>query len=366
MTRASNLAKTGEVTDTGGYSFRNRIINGNMVIDQRNAGAAFGTSISDYTIDRWQVIQSTSGKVNVQRNAGSVTLPTGFTNYLGITSQSAYTVAASDYYMIQHKIEGYNAADLNWGTSTAKTVTLSFWVYSSLTGTFGGTLVSLNAANVAFISYPFTYTITSANTWTYITITVAGPTTPPTGGVNTTNGEAIRVNFGLGVGSTYSGAAGSWSSNNYITAAGAVSIVGTSGAAFYITGVQLEAGSIATAFERRSYGLELSLCQRYFQKTLSQSSAVGAAIAGVVDVYYPAGVAQLRWYVTIPTMRTTPTVTFYDNAGASGKISYYNVGWQNGLTPSVGGASSDCAIYVAHYSSSSMEYQFNYTASAEL
>ena len=252
MTFAVNLAQGGSNNTT----MRNRIINGAMVIDQRNAGASVTLTASQYTLDRWRFGVSVTSKLSAQQNAGSVTPPSGFTNYLGATSLSAYTVGAAEQFQLKQTIEGFNVADLAWGTADAATVTLSFWVRSSLTGTFGGSLT--NSAGTR--SYPFTYTISTANTWEYETITIAGDTT---GTWLTTNGSGIALYFGLGVGSTLSGTAGAWAAANYASATGAVSVVGTSGATFYITGVQLEAGTTASPFEYRQYGTELALCQRY-------------------------------------------------------------------------------------------------------
>jgi hypothetical protein len=241
------------------YVLKNRLINSAMVIDQRNAGAATANTINDYTVDRWQVLQSVTGKLIAQQNAAAVTPPTGFTNYLGVTSQSNYSVLTGDYYMIIQRIEGYNIADLGWGTANAKTVTLSFQVYSSLTGTFGGALKN-NAANR---SYPFTYSIPTANTWTTISVTIAGDTS---GTWEKTTSAGIQVQFGLGVGSTYSGTASAWAGANYVSATGATSVVGTNGATLYITGVQLEQNTSATPFERRLYNQELANCQRYYYR----------------------------------------------------------------------------------------------------
>lgn len=241
------------------FGLKNRIINGDMVIDQRNAGASV-TPNNSYTLDRWLVGNSQTSKLTVQQNAGSVTPPAGFTNYLGITSSSAYSVLTGDYFSLQTRIEGLNIADLSWGTANAKTITLSFWVRSSLTGTFGGALNN----NGSTRSYPFTYTISSANTWTNVSVTIAGDTS---GTWLTTNGIGITVLFGLGVGTTYSGTAGAWAATNYVSATGATSVVGTNGATFYITGVQLERNTTATPFERRMFGNELALCQRYYYRT---------------------------------------------------------------------------------------------------
>jgi hypothetical protein len=239
--------------------FKNRIINGAMVIDQRNAGASVTPANNAYTLDRWVVFTTQASKFTLQQNAGSVTTPAGFTKYLGITSSSAYTVGASDYFLLAQNIEGFNTADLAWGTASASPITLSFRVYSSLTGTFGGSLWNYAGSGP---SYPFTYTISSANTWTTISVTIVGPTT---GSWNTTNGGSFVVGFGLGVGSTNSNTAnGTWYSSQYLGATGATSVVGTNGATFYVTGVQLEKGSTATSFDYRPYGTELILCQRYY------------------------------------------------------------------------------------------------------
>jgi len=159
-------------TSAGTYGFKNRIINGAMVIDQRNAGASVTAVNAVYTLDRWQSVSSAASKFSVQQNAGSVTPPAGFKNYLGVTSLSAYSIGAGDIFALLQPIEGFNTADLGFGAAGASTVTLSFWVRSSLTGTFGGSL-SNSATNR---SYPFSYTINAANTWEYKTITIAGDT----------------------------------------------------------------------------------------------------------------------------------------------------------------------------------------------
>ena len=248
-------------------SFKNRIINGSMMIDQRNAGASVTPVDGSYTLDRWIARQSSASKFSVQRNSGSVTPPIGFINYLGVVSLSAYSVTSGDFFEIGQRVEGFNAADLNWGTANASPVTLSFWVRSSLTGTFGGSIRNSNATR----SYPYSYTISSANTWEYKTVTIVGDTT---GTWLTDNGIGIQVAFGLGVGSSNSGTANTWASTFFGAPTGATSVVGTNGATFYITGVQLEKGSTATSFDYRPYGTELALCQRYFIYPTWQSAAV--------------------------------------------------------------------------------------------
>jgi hypothetical protein len=256
-TNARELAELATAYAGGNYGMRNKIINGAMQIDQRNAGASVtpSTLFNTYTLDRWNAEYSVGSKFSVQQ---TTTAPAGFANSLKITSTDATSLGSLDYYVLDQFIEGYNIADLAWGTASAKSITLSFQVYSSLTGTFGGSITN-SAANR---SYPFTYTISSANTWTSISVTIAGDTS---GTWLTTTGIGMRVHFGLGVGTTYSGTAGAWAGSYYFSATGATSVVGTNGATFYITGVQLEAGSVATPFERRPFGTELALCQRYFE-----------------------------------------------------------------------------------------------------
>ena len=281
------------------YGLKNRIINGDMVIDQRNAGASVTASTTGaviYTLDRWSYYASQASKFTIQQNAASVTPPAGFTNYLGVTSSSAYSIVSSDIFEIRQAIEGYNTSDLAWGTANAKTVTLSFWVRSSLTGTFGGALTGNDGT-----SYPYTYTISSANTWEQKTITIAGPTI---GTWQTTNGLGILVRFGLGSGSAYSGTAGSWSSTAYSSATGAVSVVGTSGATFYITGVQLERNTTATPFEWLPYSTELALCQRYFYADKPAVTSCGIC-AGVC---FTSGGPLFAYRYPVP-MRSAPSLT---------------------------------------------------------
>jgi hypothetical protein len=261
---------SGGVLGAGNASImKNRCINGDMRIDQRNAGASVtSASGTSYTLDRWATSNSQASKYSVQQIATTGNaLAAGFSYALGITSLSAYSLGAGDYFNIQQRIEGFNTADLQFGTASAKTVTLSFWVSSSLTGTFGGVLQN----STTNYCYPFTYTISSANTYEYKTVTITGATAGTW--VGATNGRGLFVSFGLGVGSTYSGTAGSWASASYESATGATSVVGTNGATFYITGVQLEVGSSATGFEYRQYGQELALCQRYFEKSYDISTA---------------------------------------------------------------------------------------------
>ena len=256
VTDASGNVSFGGTAAMSTSFLRNRIINGDMRVDQRNAGAAITPINAQFGVDRWIFSVSQTSKITSQQSSVA---PTGFINSTLITSSSAYSVLATDAFWFGQRIEGLNVSDLGWGTASAKTVTLSFQVYSSLTGTFGGALIN-SALNR---SYPYTYTISVANTWTSVSVTIAGDTS---GTWLTTNGTGIQLMFSLGTGTTYSGPAGAWASALYASATGATSVVGTSGATFYVTGVQLEVGTVATPFERQIYNAQLAQCQRYYEE----------------------------------------------------------------------------------------------------
>lgn len=316
MSNARNLAnllgtdtqiQTADIADAAFQANKNLIINGACVIDQRNSGSSVNASDGTFGVDRFSLFSQTAlaTKGDFQQNAGSVTPPAGFANYLGFTSTSAYTIASGEGLAIQQRIEGYNLAQLGWGSSGAKSATVSFWVRSSLTGTFGCSIRN-SAGNR---SYPFTYTISSANTWEYKSVTIPGETT---GTWLTTNGIGAYLLIGLGVGSTYSGTAGSWASANYIGATGATSVVATNGATFYITGVQLEVGEQATPFEHRSYGDELARCQRYYTKETGMTYYMPPlALSGSY------GDTRAVRYTMPVEMRTTGTKTITLDSGSA-------------------------------------------------
>jgi len=249
---------TAAAFNTNGLFFRNRIINGDMRIDQRNAGAAVTHSGTGnlYVLDRWVCNSTGTPQFSVQQVTDA---PTGFISSSKLTTTTAGTPAAGDFSYYGQYIEGLNIADLNFGTASALTVTVSFWVKSSLTGTFGGTLKN-SAANRA---YPFSYTINSANTWEYETVTIPGDTT---GTWLTNNDRGLVLFFDTGSGANNKGTAGAWNATANVGVTGGVNLVATASATWQITGVQLETGSTATPFERRPYGTELILCQRYFEK----------------------------------------------------------------------------------------------------
>jgi hypothetical protein len=289
----------------------NRIINGAMTIDQRNAGAAVTPANAGYTLDRWKTFVSQSSKFTIQQNAGSVTPPSGFTNYLGVTSTASTSVGAGDFFFIDQRIEGFNTSDLGFGTANAQSITISFWVRSSLTGTFTGGLV--NSSNSR--GYGFTYAISSANTWENKTVTIAGDTS---GTWLTTSGVGLTLIFGFGCGATYTTPTnGSWQAvNSFAGGSGGVNVVGTNGATFYITGVQLEAGSSASSFAHENYGDTLQKCQRYCQAVKGIDASNYYTRIG----YGPcsgatAGIAQYKPFVPFranPTYTTSGNFAVYD------------------------------------------------------
>lgn len=239
--------------------YRNKIINGACEINQRDSGAPATCRASGYTIDRWAYVSTQDGKATYQQNAGNIAPPAGFTNYLGFTTAAALTIGPSDYFTVVQYIEGTNIADLRWGSPAAVPVALSFYVYSSAKGAFGGAIN--NGARTR--SYPFQYVIAAANSWAYITVLVPGDIAG-TWATNTTTG--IVVAFSLGAGTAVSGPAGTWAAATYVSAAGAAASISTVGTTFYITGIQLEAGAIATPFERIPYAATLAACLRYYEQ----------------------------------------------------------------------------------------------------
>jgi hypothetical protein len=327
------------------YVLKNRIINGAMQIDQRNAGAAV-TTPDVYTVDRWQQFAGGGGVISWQQSS---TAPTGFNYSLSATVTTADTsLGTSDYYFLRQFIEGYNVADLDFGNANAKTVTLSFWVRSSLTGTFGGCLQ--NGGTNRF--YPFAYTISAANTWEQKTVTITGDTS---GTWLKTNGAGLGVVFALGFGTSFIGTANAWTSSSFYTATGATNLISTNGATFYITGVQLEIGSTATPFERRLYGQELINCQRYYAKLQNDGTGSIAISAG-----FQISTTVAAFAINFPvTMRAEPTVTV-SNLQASDNVNFssaftlgsvdmgYNTGYLNGSIPSSGTLFRNVFLFTAN------------------
>jgi len=286
------------VQSSGFTGFKNKIINGAMVINQR------ATTLTDsgYITDRWAYNAGAASKATI---AQSSTAPagTGFTNSLLVTSSTALSVGASDVHLLEHRFEGYNVSDLGFGAAGAATVTLSFWIRSSLTGTFSGALGNAGPDR----SYPFSYTIDAADTWEKKTITISGDTTGTWAKTNTT---AFRLCFALAAGSNYVGTANAWTgSSNIFGVTGAKNLLATNAATWYITGVQLERGSTASSFEFRSYSKELMMCQRYYE--LNGNMYVRNTGAGSAEM-------RITWVYKVEK-RASPTITV--GTGASTGVS---------------------------------------------
>jgi hypothetical protein len=306
------------------YGFKNRIINGNMNIDQRYAGSSVSPGSGKlYVVDRWAVQSASASKFTVGQNLNSVGAPNGFTNYFGVSVATTYTPSASDYNYLAQNIEGLNTLDLMWGTSQAKTVSVSFWAYSNLAGLHSGFICGRDFNN----AWPYTFTLV-ANTWTYVTLTIPGPTTGDGSTWFKDNQQGIWVGFNLGMGSNWTGAtAGAWN-GALLQSTGAVSLVQNAGATLFITGVQFEKGPQATAFDWRPYTIELQLCQRYCQTTYDIGTATGTATqTGLINtnaIQFAGGVGGSYGSInfTIP-MRAAASISFWDGAGTlNSKFSY--------------------------------------------
>jgi hypothetical protein len=357
----------GSTVGSGWAGFKNRIINGAMVIDQRNNGAlAAGAAGTVYGVDRFPVgvFGSGTGRISAQQ---SNTVPTnsGFVKSLIATVTTTDASPSANYgYCVAHYIEGYNIVDLGWGTANAKSVTLSFWVRSSLVGTY---MVSFINADITW-GYATTYTINEANTWEYKTITIPGATS---GTWEKTNLRGIGLAFGLGGGANRQATLNSWyapvGTNTPTDAAGCVDWIATSGATFYVTGVQIERGSQTTSFDYRSYGTELQMCQRYFWSSFSSVGATPSGwganfltTSGYQGAALTTGMINQSFFLPVP-MRTSATASVWDHEGRAGKTSSFNPnvanngnesGYVNNTSPTgfaIGRASGNNASQVGAY-----------------
>ena len=305
MTNAVNIAQSGSNNQT----FRNRIINGAMTIHQRGGTISATGTDNIYGVDRWQM-RTTSGSTVVSMQQSS-TAPAGFINSFLLTVTTAdASLASGDVCCLVQKIEGLNISDLGWGTANAQPVTVSFWVRSSVTGTYGAG-VQNSAGNR---SYPSSFVINAADTFEYKTITIPGDTT---GTWLTTNGVGVYLWFSLATGSNSLGTANSWAAADYRGATGQVNWGATLSNTFYITGVQLEEGTAASPFENRLITTELALCQRYFLR-------IASGVSNPISVGFNPTSSGMTTVVPFPvTMRTTPTI--YQTSGTN-YFNYYRNG----------------------------------------
>jgi hypothetical protein len=309
MSKARGLADLGNAYSDGALSNRNLVINSDMRIAQRGTSKSITQNVPSYLLDRFYVDSTTPATLTYAQSSDA---PGDFVNSLGITVNTSGTTAAGQYAWVRQSIEGYNFAHLNFGTANAKTFTLSFWVKSSVTGILGGWFGA--ALNNRFQS--FTYTILSANTWEYKTVTISGDTA---GTWNNTNGVGLQVSWSLSCGTTFRGATGSWSSSIFLGANGQTNITETAGATFNITGVQLEAGDTATPFEHRIYGQELALCKRYYEQfdydSLAYERIVSAHVPGTSTNTGMGSVFQFSNKRVVPSVTLSAASTFRQNGG---------------------------------------------------
>ena len=322
------------IGSSGAHHLKNRIINGAMTIDQRNAGASVtvNADAAFFASDRFQAAgQGSDGVYTIQRSA---TAPTGFANSIVATVTTAdSSITASQQYNVQQHSEGLNTADLAWGTSDAKTVTLSFWVRSSVTGTFSGAI--RNAA--ADRSYPFSYTINAANTWEKEIITIPGDQSG-TWGVGT--GIGLNVIWTLGAGTSRLGPANAWAGANYQGVTGQTNLIATNGATWYLTGVQLEAGSTATSYDYRHYSVELAMCMRYYYRVNGLSGGYtpyghgwnSSTSAGLVVIRHPVRMRDGPGSVDYNALSSTVLAVTESTVSSASISSSYNGTDSTGLT----------------------------------
>jgi hypothetical protein len=347
---------------TPSVNMKNRIINGAMVIDQRNAGASVTVSANDtavYIADRWYIAKNSSATISSQQ---TTVAPTGFSNSLLVNVSSGSAVGSTNYLVCGQAIEGFNFADMAWGTASAATINISFWVRSSLTGTFAVTLA--NSANNR--CFGANYTISVADTWEYKTITVVGDTTGTW--VGATNGVGLTMYFSLGAGSSYQGSAGSWQAiSNLLNTSTAQNTFLTAANSFYITGVQLEKGSTATSFDYRPYGTESYLCYRYYQAIVCANylsagfSSGGAPYSSAIPYL---AVTRTSPSITLPAAgQTANTISFTGSNGGypatTGTNTLYSITTKDfALTGSgYSGLTSGEGVYL--YSNGNVTYQIS-------
>jgi len=323
---------------------RNLIINGDMRINQRGnySTTVNGTGVF-YSVDRWLGRgKASAGVFNILANSSLGEQPDRFTNHVVLDVTTASTPTSNDSYSFQQFIEGYNISKLNWGTSAAKSITLSFWAKSTLTGTFGGSVANgdYNRFN------PFSYTISAANTWEYKTVTITGDTS---GSWSTTNGNSMRVIFSIGAGSGRLGTAGTWTSSVLEGVTGQTNHIATNGSNLRITGVQIEEGTSATPFEHLQFGQQLALCQRYYEKSYDINTAPATNATKGLELVAGTTDGNQNFYQTVRfavPKRANPSINFYKSDGTANTWRYDRSGASNQSgTPSVGD-NGDSSFYM--------------------
>ena len=354
MSLARDIADLGAVTarlDTvgasgGALSNRNLIINGSQIVNQRGTQTVSASATTQFGPDRFKLITSgLDNFVGTIAQDSDVPSGSGFANSLKITTTTAESaIDAPEYFYLNHTIEAQNLQQLAYGTSSAKKVTLSFWVKSTITGTFALGLYKPDNTTQIHVK---TYTINDASTWEYKTITF-GANALSGGAIANDNGAGIEVAWHLAVGSNFKGTDtssgwGGYSSATWGNGQGTDAVITTTNATFQITGCQMEVGDTATDFEHpRSFGDELQSCQRYFQKSVQNGSTS-----------YPSSDGYARGMYLFPVrMRNDPTGAYTD-AGGGGSV--------------VGNETNTDGFFVTYQSlAASQAGSFSWTMDAEL
>jgi hypothetical protein len=329
-------------------SFKNRIINGSITIDQRNNGSAVSVVSSyAYPVERCRSFNAASARWNAQRVTEA---PVGFSYSFKVTvttAQSSYGAAELSQ-LLEQPIEGFNISDLGWGTASAKAVTVSFWVRSSITGNHPLSVFTLVSGNER--SYATTYNIASANTWEYKTVTIPGATTGVWG---STNDVGLYLAFVGMAGSNNTGVAG-WQTGFKPYQTGSVNILATNGATWQVTGLQLEKAEAATAYEHRPFGTELALCQRYCEANYGVMMAyIGYKMGGPTFVVPKRAVPSIKFYTGV------------DLTGTVGSIVESNTTGSNYVVTGSGASTSAITIIATSYQVTT-NMGFSFLAEAEL
>ena len=290
----------------GNLGLRNRLVNGSMLINQRgNSSFSIPSATGTYICDNWIAGAVLGGGAITISNDSSVPTGTGFTNSINCSTTSTRTLGTSEYAVIQTGIEGYRMNDFNFGSASAKTIAISFWVYGSTAATYGGSIMNSGTSR----SYPFSYTLNSTFAWEQKTIVIPGDIT---GTWNNAANLGMRINFLLAGGSNMLGTANTWATNNFYGATGNAGIMGAISRQLAFAGVQVEIGPSASSFDFKGYAQDLADCQRYYYRqkatTISQPfyvpvNAIGAASAN----------APIRFPVP---MRVAPTAL--EQSGTAG------------------------------------------------
>lgn len=314
---ALSKIRNDSLADTAVHGRRNLIINGAMTVAQR--GTSFTSAANNtYPVDRFRVYRNGMDNL-VYDLSQSSTAPEGFANSLKLDVTTAETASADNENLkIVTRIEAQNIQHLLYNTSNAKSVTFSFWVRSSTTGTYAIEIYTADPNR----QITNTYTINTADTWEYKTVTFVGDTS---GAINNDNGIGLDISWFLSVPSNYnSGDSTSWRTyNNDGRGYGQTADVASTTGDFYITGIQLEVGDTATPFEHRSFSEELQLCKRYYEKSYNHDDAPANTSGRGRLGFYPYGFnsnARFPFRFTVEK-RANPTMTAYSsNNGTSGKM----------------------------------------------